>query len=43
MYKINRELFNQKVQEGKIMIGGLGNCSGVRIMRITKNLVWYVK
>ena len=40
---MNRDVFNNKVQNGKIMIGGLGNPQGVRIMRITKNLVYFKK
>ena len=38
---MNKELFNKKVKEGKIMIGGLGNPEGVRITLITKNRVWF--
>ncbi len=39
--RMNKELFNQKVKEGKIMIGGLGNLEGVYITYITKNRIWY--
>ena len=40
---MNRDLFNQKVDDGKIMIGGLGNPEGVRIMKITKKFVEFIK
>lgn len=39
--KMNKDKFNNKVNDGQIMIGGLGNPDGVRIMRVTKNYVWY--
>ena len=33
--------FNDKVTNGQIMIGGLGNPEGVRITKITKNRIWF--
>ena len=33
--------FNKKVEDGQIMIGGLGNYQGVRITKITKNRIWF--
>jgi len=39
--RMNKEKFNKKIDDGQIMIGGLGNQSGVRITHITKNKVWY--
>jgi hypothetical protein len=33
--------FNKKVEEGQIMIGGLGNPQGVRITKITKKRIWF--
>ena len=33
--------FNDKVANGQIMIGGLGNPQGVHITKITKNRVWF--
>ena len=38
---IDRTKFNQKVANGEIMIGGLGNPDGVIITKITKNRIWY--
>jgi hypothetical protein len=38
---MERKLFNKKVEQGYIMIGGLGNPQGVRITKITKNRIWY--
>ena len=39
--RMDKTKFNQKIQEGKIIIGGLGNPQGVRITKVTKNKVWY--
>ena len=39
--KMNRDKFNDNVNNGKIMIGGLGNPDGVRIMKITKKTIYY--
>jgi hypothetical protein len=41
--KMNRELFIKKVDDGQIMLGGLGNCQGVRLMRVSKNWIWFIK
>ncbi len=34
--------FNDKVANGQIMIGGLGNPQGVLITKITKNRIWFI-
>lgn len=39
--RMDKKLFNKKVKEGKIMIGGLGNPDGVLITLNTKNRVWF--
>ena len=41
--KMDRELFNKKVDDGQIMIGGLCNAQGVYLTRITKNWVWFIR
>ena len=38
---MDKTKFNDKVSNGEIMIGGLGNPNGVRITKITKNRIWY--
>ena len=39
--RMNLIKFNEKVANGQIMIGGLGNSAGVHITKITKNRIWY--
>ena len=41
--KMPKTKFYKKVDNGQIMIGGLGNPDGVRIMKETKDTVWYKK
>ncbi len=39
--RMNLIKFNEKVANGQIIIGGLGNSEGVCITYITKNRIWY--
>ncbi len=39
--RMDKIKFNEKVANGQIMIGGLGNPQGVCITKITKNRVWF--
>ncbi len=40
--RMNLIKFNEKVANGQIMIGGLGNPQGVCITKITKNRIWFL-
>ena len=40
-HKMPTRTFNRYVNEGKIIIGGLGNPDGVRIIRSNENYVWF--